>query len=471
MLLFVNACPDWIGSSLSHLSTFQWLRNSCTLKPLQLQGLRSLAVTVGRADATADLSWIEGLLATKEQGRDSQEEVGLSNSPRQVRGVERTRNGDSCESPCDETTTGSAVTMDARLVPECAELCIDAFALVCRDDRVNSNSDGDHHAAVHRLKSHASLGELEISSDTNNGVLGWDLDNKNPSCVIARAAAARVKHSSLAVSWSTLTAPTGKQSSVPAGAGLGLPNFRKFFSRQPVKNVIPTGARASLRLGEVRVKCRPLETGAKWGAEKTPASSSCVVVKNISAVPRIVEVQPTQPGERNPPIKQEESGNVQQPTSQPARSTLVGVRGKTLESKIRDSTGDNNSGYTTDGGSVDSVRSLNPRQSPPPLPPRPPPPQPLPMTRLQRFQVPEVKVHASMITGKVDAGLAGWLNLRGLGEAEFLAAKRRRLAKAVAAGKQEYPSPVANAEQGIRLTFCISSRCVAVSSSKSHPYP
>lgn len=48
-----------------------------------------------------------------------------------------------------------------------------------------------------------------------------------------------------------------------------------------------------------------------------------------------------------------------------------------------------------------------------------------------------MKVHASTITGKVDAGLAGWLNLRGLREAEFLAAKGCRVAKLVAAGKKE----------------------------------
>lgn len=51
------------------------------------------------------------------------------------------------------------------------------------------------------------------------------------------------------------------------------------------------------------------------------------------------------------------------------------------------------------------------------------------------FQIPEVKVHASSVTGGVNAGLAGWLNLRGLHEAEGLVAAEQRIAKLIAAGE------------------------------------
>lgn len=392
LLLCVNVCSAWISSFLSRFPTMQWLRHSCTINPLELQGLQSLDVTLGRADVAADLSWIEGVLATKERGRGLHAEDGSPKSQPQGRNAERSRNVDSCESPFDEITTGSAVTMEERLVPQCAKLSVGAFALVCRDDRVKKNNNGDHHAAVQGLRPVASLGKLEIVSEARNGVTTtWDSDDTKPSCVAATAATTGVKHSSLAVSWNTLTATAGEKSSGATGLGLAKPGLssmlKKFFSRNSAKQAAPTGPRASLLLGEVRIQCRPLEAGAKRGVEKSPTHSSCVVVRNISVVPSVVEVQPGQPGQQNPSIELAESRRAQQP--------------------------------------------------PPSLPPQPSPPQPLPLTRLQRFQVPKVKIHASTITGTVDAGLAGWLNLRGLRESEFMAAKGRRMAKLAAAGKQE----------------------------------
>lgn len=453
--------PDWISSLLSRCPTIRWLCGLCTIKPLHLQGLQSVAITLRRADAAVDLSLVEGVLATKERGGDTDGEVRFPQPQPLGRDAERSGNVDSCDDPFDEVT-GSALTMDARLVPECATLSVGAFALVCRDDRVKSTSDGDNVAAFNGPKSGASLGILEISSDTSNENLA-----------AATAATAGAKQTSLAVSWNTLTATAGEQPSVPQSTGLGSAKpelsgiFRKLFSRHSVRLVPPTGA--SMRLGEVRIQCHPSEAAAaKRGAEKFPTSSSCVVVRDISATPSVVGVQPRQLAERDVPIELAESERAQQPKSPPARPTLAGVRGAARESKIRDSAGDSSDGYTSDGGPDDEIR-LPPRQSPPLLPPRPPQPQPLPSLRLQRIQVPKVKVHASTIIGNVDAGLAGWLNLRGLHEAEFLAAKARRMAKLVAAGKQQSNS-VANVEAAIHLPFCLRLSCfVAASSSKSAP--
>lgn len=436
-----------------------------------------MAVTLGRADAAADLSWIEGQLAAKERG-DTHAEVHSPQSQPQGRGAERRRNVDGCESPFEEIPTGSALTMESRLVPESATLSVGAFSLVCRDDRVQNISNGGHDAAVHGLKSGASLGKLEISSDTSNGVHAWGLDNMEPTVVAATAAIAEARHTSLAVSWNALTATNGEQSPVPASTGprVAKPELsrilKKFFSRRSVGSVPRNGARASLRLGEVRIQCRPLEAEAKRGAEPPPTSSSCIVVRNISAVPCIVVVQPRQPSGRNLPVKLADSERAQHPRSPSARGISAGVRGTSREPKLYESAGGSSiRSYASNGGPDDNTRPP-PRQSPPPLPPRPPPLQPLPPMRLQRLHLPEVKFHATTVTGNVDAGLAGWLNLRGLREAELLSAKERRTAKLVAGGKQENNS-VANAGvAGSPSVFMVSlSRCVAELSSKSTPFP
>lgn len=396
-------------------------------------------VSLGRAEATADLSWIEGVLATKEKGRNTRGEARLPQSQPQGRGAERSWNG--CNPPVDDVPTGSALTMDGRLVPERATFSVGAFALVCRDDRVkNSTSDG-HDAAVHGLTSDAGLGKLEISTDTSHGVLEGNSDTIEHHSTAATDGA---KHASLEISWTALTATTGEQPSVPErpGFGLGKPElpgvFHKFFSRNSGIKVAPTGVKASLNLGEVRIQCLPFEAEAQRGAENPPASSSGVVVRNISVDPSVVVVQSRQPGQRNSPIKLAEPERAQQPTPPPARGTLAGVCGTAQESKMHDSTAATSRGrFTIDGGPDDKVRP--PRQSPPPLPPRPslPPRRSVQPMELQRFQVPEVKVRTSIITGNVDAGLAGWLNLRGLREAEGVAAKERRMAKLLADGKRE----------------------------------
>lgn len=373
-------------------------------------------------------------MTTKERGRDTHGEANVLQSQPQDGDAGRNQNVDSCESPFGEAATDSAaVAMDARLIPKCATLSVCAFALVCRDDRVETNGDGDHDAATLGLKPDASLGKLEISSGNSDGVLALDVDNMKPSFVAATAATAGAKQTSLAASWNTLATTPGELSSVPESKGLGLakPELSKIlkhlFSRDSVRRVAPMGAQGSLCLGEVQIRCRPLEAGAPQDAENSPTASSCVVIRDISVIPSVVVVKPRQPGERNLTNMPAES--------RPARGSLAGGRGAAQESKPRESTGNSSSGCTSNGDPDDKVR-LPPRQSPPPLPLRPPPPQPLPPMRSQSFQVPEMKVHAGAITGKVDAGLAGWLNLRGLHEAELLAAKERRIAELVAAGKQ-----------------------------------
>ena len=66
----------------------------------------------------------------------------------------------------------------------------------------------------------------------------------------------------------------------------------------------------------------------------------------------------------------------------------------------------------------------------PPPPPRVSPPlaQPRAQTEFEMFyaKVPEVTVEVGSVAGSVDAGLAGWLNLRGQWEAEDMAAKAGR---------------------------------------------
>lgn len=369
-----------------------------------------------------------------------------------------------------------AATLDARLVPLYATLSVGVFTLVCNDDRAKKKDDG-RSAVRADHKSAAGLGKLEILVGASNDTRAWDLGRVEPGVATPTTATAAVaggvkpeesslQNHALTMSWETMTAATsdtdgGPRSTahipaLPESMVLGLARlklesfFRRYFARRLVRCSVPTGGRASARLSEMRIQCRPRETVAERGDEQSPTSLWCVVARNVSAVPVIVVVQQKQ--------KQEYPVSLHLP-----KSEHIGGGG---------------GGCGSDGGRKierwpcghsddDDAAAPFPRKTPPMLPPRPHPLQLTPPRWLQRFlrilrrfrrwgwrraprerkrqvcaspgvarfQVPEVKVHASAVTGGVNAGLAGWLNLRGLHEAQGLVATELRIAKLIAAGE------------------------------------
>lgn len=398
-----------------------------------------------------------------------------------------------------------ASTLDARLVPLYATLSVGVFTLVCNDDRAEEKDESRSAAGVDE-KSAAGLGKLEIFGGDSNGSRVRELGNMEPSvaapadgtaaaaasapaAATAAAGGAKTEESSLqnhalTMSWETVTVATDDaaggprltvhNTALPESSVLGLARlklarfFRDYFARRSVRCSVPTGGRASVRLGEMQIKCRPPETVAERGDEQSPTSLWCVVVRNFSAIPVIDVVQPNQKQ------KQQRQLQLHMPTSKRSGSGGSGSGGG----------GGVGGGYRSDGGrkpgqwlgdSNAAAAAPSPRKTPPPLPPRPLPPRPPPPPRqtppprslqsflrslrrfrrwgwrraprerqprvgaspgVARFRVPEVQVHASSVTGGVNAGLAGWLNLRGLHEAEGLVATERRIAKLIAAGER-----------------------------------
>lgn len=591
------------------LHFFGWTssNHACTIMPRHLKGLESLAVSLGRADAAADLSWIESMLATSSRGtgahrqgrapqrpqppeprgevakpdpgRDSDAPESpskhASHSVEEERGgtgeehaegrntsdgtVEVTGNGSSggakagvadsnapgpaspsikppdpalgkealegvpaavamtegIEIPTSSeparaaesfkhracaATAGFTLTVDARLVPACATLSIGAFSLVCRDDRAGRNAHGEYAASTEGLSSAGGLGILEISGGASNVATAWGLGEVDSFATAAAATNTGAtkaddpisENQVLFVSWEALTATAEERGhSVQEGAGLGFAKiklarfFRNCFARHSARSLVPMGGRASMRLGEVRIQCHPLEDPvAKHVSEQSPTSVSCVVVRKFSAIPTIVaetQKQEENSGESIQSTGFERSQWLQDLPS--ARRALSGAGGAIRESETGwgDLNGDAGRqlercpGDRDDGAPAAVLRRRvlvaegqpTAQRLPPPLPPRASPPKEAPAGRLQRyiivfwrnlrretgqvrrecprfvsdpppgqatFRVPDVKAHASTVTGGVDASLAGWLNLRGLREAEEIAATQQRIAELVAAG-------------------------------------
>lgn len=591
---------DWTSSLYGR--PLAMLYDACTIMPRHLKGLESLAVSLGRADAAADLSWIESILATSTRGKGAHGqgrapewpqpleppgEVGepdlgrnsdasespskcASRSVEEERGgtgqeyeegrsvsdeqVEETGNGSSggakagvadsnapgSASPstkppdpalCKEAleavpaavamtegieiptssepasttesfkppecaaTEGFTLAVDARLVPACATLSVGAFNLVCSDDRAGRNVDGEYGPSTEGLSSAGGLGKIEIFGGASNAAKVWGMgevesftDAAATNTGATKADDPSSENQVLFVSWETLTTTTEeRRPSVHEGTGLGFAKiklarfFRNCFARHSARCLVPMGGRASMRLGEVRVQCHPVEAPVgKDVSEQSPPSVSCVVVRKFSAIPTIVAE--TQKQAENNGVSIQSTGKEQSQRRQgwpSARHALSGAGGA-VETSGGDFSGDAGTrrerclGGRDDGASAAVLRRRGlvaivqptPQQLPPPLPPRASPKEP-PAGRLQRFiiafwgkfrrdpgqvrreyprvgsdpppglatfRIPDVKIHASTVTGGVDAGLAGWLNLRGLREAEEIATTQHRIAKLVAAG-------------------------------------
>lgn len=586
----------WTSSLHGRHPALQWLYDACTIMPRQLKGLESLAISLGRVESAADLSWVEGILKTSTRGegahghgREPQMPPGEVAGPGRIRDCEAsespprgashssfegkcgdtgeeflqgrgafdgtdemTRNGSSdkvkgrvvCSNspgsadsalepsdpsdPCDpavyeETleavptavdvtegagipssiapapatpsrkppecppTAGVTLTVDARMVPTCATLSVGVFILVCSDDRAGRNADGE---------TAGGLGKLEISGGASGVATACKAE---PFAAAAASNTGATKpedpsseNQALFVSWETLTTTTEEERrpSAQESAGLGFAKaklarfFRTCFARHSVRCLVPTGGRASVRLGEMQVQCRPAEASvAKDGSDRFQPSASRVVVRNFSVVPTVLAVTPEHKEETDVSLRWTESERLQRPRSfPPSRHVPASADGVTHEAENGDddSRGDGGTrlercpGGREDGAPAAVLRrrgleEFHPslQQFPPPLPPRASPPGDSPARRLQRsivdfwrilrrepgqlrreslplvidppglatFRVPDVNIHANTVTGGVDAGLAGWLNLRGLLEAEEMAATQNRIAQMIAAGK------------------------------------
>lgn len=324
---------------------------------------------------------------------------------------------------------GFGLAMDARLVPARASLSVGAFVFVCSDDRMNEDgqSCSSSTAAAAGLGS-VGLGKLEISSS------GYEISGDFPSVSsIAETTKpkAPLEKNAVDLVWETLdkaasaddTAMASTPLSPPPKLGSAKLKLARFVNkcrkRNSVGHSVPTGGHGSMHLDKVLIRCRPSE-GVGDGTEQSPTSEPCVVVfRDISAVPTVIVA-------RNQP-----KGGKQHPTQPPGEAPL-----------------------------------------PPPLPLRPRPPLPTSSPLLLRrrpkrlFQIPssfrrwlwrralprppprsgahpnvsklhitEVAVHVRAVEGKVDDRLAGWLNLRGLREADAVSATEVRIAKLISVGE------------------------------------
>ncbi|CAB1119520.1 unnamed protein product [Ectocarpus sp. CCAP 1310/34] len=344
-----------------------------------------------------------------------------------VRGAQR-YSGSPTQPPSGNTDApprGLNVVVDARLLPACASLSIGVFTLRCSDDRAR-NGDGMPATAADGVMS-GRLGRLEI---VGRGKGGEAPDfpatiSFTSTDVEEEEAQGSSGNNALDVTWSTLASTDEDEED---GTKLKLARaFREMlWTGSSAQFSDPTGGRALVRLGELSVQCRPSEGAveavagaAKHVVEESATSLSSVVVSSLTAVPTIV-FTPKEVPKHKVPIEQPPNGLLPQQQSLPplpsgpSPSSLLPGCVRTLLGTLR------------------SFRQwLMSRER---LPLMWPSPQLGASSDTVDFHVLEVKVEASAVTGTVDARLAGWLNLRGVHEAEALTAMVQRKTNLILAG-------------------------------------
>lgn len=328
----------------------------------------------------------------------------------------------------DAPPRGLNVVVDARLVPACASLSIGVFSLMCSDDRARNGAGMPAATAADGVMS-GRLGRLEIFGRGNGGEApDIPATTSTTSTDAEEEAQGSSGNNALDVTWSTL-ASTDEDEEDGTKLKLARAVRKMLWTRNPLQFSDPTGGRALVRLGELNVQCRPsggaaeaVAEAAKHGAEESATSLSCVVVRSLSAVPTIV-FAPKQVPKHQAPIEQPPNGLLPQQQSLPPLPS--GPSPSALPGCLR-----------TLLGNLRSFRQwLMSRER---LPLMWPSPQLGSSSDTVNFQVLEVKVEANAVTGTVDAGLAGWLNLRGVHEAEALKAMVQRRTNLILAGERKF---------------------------------
>lgn len=459
--------------------------NNNSNRPRQLQAVQSLQMTLARANVATDLSWLEDARALSRTKKDAQvqNDIALTLPPvRDSQPLER-RGASSHQSPLadkekevaatavaaaaakpSETTTSPKTSaralvspvvffsVDARFVPACATVSIGAFTVVCLDDVGRSINED----AIDRRSCPSSLGKLEISG------VGSGCPAGVPGAVEPADAAAASGHpgaigeldkdvffgNAATICWATLTPASSSDTPtsavnrlLPPKIKLALTGMAKPDERNGT-GLVPTGARASAHLGEVRIRCRipemtnetmptavpsPTSAASAKAQDGTPISPSTpgLKLKKISVVPTIVVLL------QRPICATQEKAPTPSPPASTSKEQPRSTTGSSSDRSGGSGSGDINQHSGLDGSA--SVREKGvPRtglRQPPPLPPRSRTPS---TSTTFNSKVPEVKVEVDTVTGSVDAGLAGWLNLRGRWEAEDLAATKRRAEQLIA---------------------------------------